>query len=142
MMVSALLEPFAFNLSLTVLTPVALQEHPTYFKALHRRAMANESIGSWSSLSASLEGKFTLLLYDRDNAHPLHVRSDFNKLATLPDLTPLLVRQVKQAQTRIPGAIEKQQQKEKDEVMGKLKDLGNTVLGESALLITARGVEY
>jgi len=55
---------------------------------------------------------------------------DYNKLATLPDLTPLLARQVKQAQTRIPGAIEKQQQKEKDEVMGKLKDLGNTVLGE------------
>ena len=67
---------------------------------------------------------------------------DYDKLATLPDLTPLLARQVKQAQTRIPGAIEKQQQKEKDEVMGKLKDLGNTVLGESALLITARRVKY
>ncbi|GAA5883858.1 hypothetical protein JCM16303_007419 [Sporobolomyces ruberrimus] len=88
----------------------ALAENPTYFKALHRRAMANESIGSWSSLSASLE--------------------DFNHLATLPDVTPLLSKQIKLAQARIPKAIEVQQQKDKDEVLGKLKNLGNTVLGK------------
>ncbi|GAA6005028.1 hypothetical protein JCM11491_002313 [Sporobolomyces phaffii] len=88
----------------------ALAEDPDYFKALHRRAMANESIGSWGSLTAALE--------------------DFNKLATLPDITPLLSQQVKVAQGRIPRAIEVQQQKEKDEVMGKLKNLGNTVLGK------------
>ncbi|GAA5953530.1 hypothetical protein JCM3765_005064 [Sporobolomyces pararoseus] len=88
----------------------ALVDKPDYFKALHRRAMANESIGSWSSLTASLE--------------------DFNHLATLPDLTPLLSQQIKLAQSRIPKAIEIQQQKEKDEVLGKLKNLGNTVLGK------------
>ncbi|GAA5927764.1 uncharacterized protein JCM15063_005989 [Sporobolomyces koalae] len=88
----------------------ALNENPDSFKALHRKALANESIGSWSSLSAALD--------------------DFNKLATLPDLTPLLSRQVKEAQTRLPKLIEVQQQKEKDEVLGKLKNLGNTVLGK------------
>ncbi|GAA5975214.1 hypothetical protein JCM5350_000188 [Sporobolomyces pararoseus] len=88
----------------------ALIDKPDYFKALHRRAMANESIGSWSSLTASLE--------------------DFNHLATLPDLTPLLSQQIKLAQSRIPKAIDIQQQKEKDEVLDKLKNLGNTVLGK------------
>ncbi|GAA5848744.1 hypothetical protein JCM3766R1_006587 [Sporobolomyces carnicolor] len=88
----------------------ALIDQPDYFKALHRRAMANESIGSWSSLSSSLE--------------------DFNHLATLPNLTPLLAQQIKLAQARIPKAIKIQQQKEKDEVLGKLKNLGNTVLGK------------
>ncbi|GAA5906477.1 hypothetical protein JCM6882_004446 [Rhodosporidiobolus microsporus] len=91
----------------------ALEENPDYTKALHRRAMANESIGSWSSLSSSLE--------------------DFNKLSTLSDISPLLAQQIKQAKQRIPKKIEVQQQKEKDEVLGKLKDLGNTVLGKFGL---------
>ncbi|GAA5919456.1 hypothetical protein JCM1841_002404 [Sporobolomyces salmonicolor] len=91
----------------------ALEEKPDYVKALHRRALANESIGSWSSLSAAQE--------------------DWNKLATLPGITPLLAQQVKQAQQRLPKLITVQQEKEKDEVLGKLKDLGNTVLGKFGL---------
>ncbi|GAA5829868.1 hypothetical protein JCM11251_007914 [Rhodosporidiobolus azoricus] len=91
----------------------ALEEKPNYTKALHRRALANESIGSWSSLSTALE--------------------DFDKIATLPDINPLLAKQIKEAQQRIPKKIEVQQQKEKDEVLGKLKDLGNTVLGKFGL---------
>lgn len=39
------------------LTIAALEDNPTYTKALQRRAMANEAIGSWSSLSAALEGE-------------------------------------------------------------------------------------
>lgn len=58
--------------------------------------------------------------------------ADFNKLAALPDNSPLLADQIKQAQARLPKKIEKQQEKEKEEVVGKLKDLGNMVLGASA----------
>lgn len=34
----------------------ALDIDGEYTKALHRRAQANEKIGSWSSLTAALEG--------------------------------------------------------------------------------------
>lgn len=34
----------------------ALEIDPAYLKAFHRRAQANENIGSWSSLSAAQEG--------------------------------------------------------------------------------------
>ncbi|BGO98715.1 TPR domain containing protein [Rhodotorula toruloides] len=91
----------------------ALEEKPDYAKALHRRALANEAIGSWSSLEASL--------------------ADYNKLATLPDVSPLLADQIKAAQRRLPDKVRAQQDKEKDEVIGKLKDLGNTLLGKFGL---------
>jgi hypothetical protein len=57
--------------------------------------------------------------------------ADFNRLSALPpsETTPLLRQQVAEAKRRLPKQIEVQQQKEKDEVLGKLKDLGNTVLG-------------
>ncbi|BGP07331.1 hypothetical protein JCM10049v2_003162 [Rhodotorula toruloides] len=91
----------------------ALEEKSEYAKALHRRALANEAIGSWSSLEASLV--------------------DFNKLATLPDVSSLLADQSKAAQRRLPEKIRAQQDKEKGEVIGKLKDLGNTLLGKFGL---------
>lgn len=55
--------------------------------------------------------------------------ADFNRLATLPDNSPLLADQIRAAQRRLPDKIRAQQEKEKDEVIGKLKDLGNTLLG-------------
>ncbi|KPV72194.1 uncharacterized protein RHOBADRAFT_66955 [Rhodotorula graminis WP1] len=91
----------------------ALEDKADYAKAIHRRALANEAIGSWGSLTASLE--------------------DFNKLASLPGNSPILVKQIKVAQARLPKKIEDQQAKEKDEVVGKLKDLGNMVLGKFGL---------
>ncbi|BGP15429.1 hypothetical protein JCM10213_005070 [Rhodosporidiobolus nylandii] len=91
----------------------ALEEKPDYTKALHRRALANEAIGSWSSLSASLE--------------------DFTALSSHAGLSPLLATQIKLARQRLPRKIEVQQEKEKEEVMGKLKDLGNMVLGKFGL---------
>ncbi|GAA6063969.1 hypothetical protein JCM10212_004779 [Sporobolomyces blumeae] len=88
----------------------ALIDKPQFLKAIYRRAMAYESIGSWSALSSALD--------------------DYNTLSALPDVTPEIARQAKLAQARLPKAIEVQQQKEKDEVLSKLKDLGNTVLGK------------
>jgi len=37
----------------------ALIDEPNYVKALHRRATANEKIGTWSGISAALEGELT-----------------------------------------------------------------------------------
>jgi hypothetical protein len=48
-------------LTRNLLVSIALIDKPEYFKALHRRAMANESIGSWSSLTAALEGLFSFV---------------------------------------------------------------------------------
>ncbi|KAM0746446.1 hypothetical protein T439DRAFT_329882 [Meredithblackwellia eburnea MCA 4105] len=93
----------------------ALEDNPVYAKAFSRRAMASERIGSWSSLSSAL--------------------SDHKTILTLPSsVVPLPISQsATQALKRLPPLIEVQQQKEKDEVMGKLKDLGNTVLGKFGL---------
>ncbi|KAL8290073.1 hypothetical protein RQP46_003012 [Phenoliferia psychrophenolica] len=88
----------------------ALEDNPTYIKALSRRATASEAIGSWSSLSSAL--------------------SDYKTLSTLPGITPLVAKSVKLAETRLPPLIAVQQDKEKDEVLAKLKELGNTVLGK------------
>lgn len=56
--------------------------------------------------------------------------ADYNTLAALPGLGPLAAT-VKLAQRRLPALIQTQQDKEKDQVFGQLKDLGNTVLGKS-----------
>lgn len=60
--------------------------------------------------------------------------SDYNTLATLPGTSSLLDKTIMQAQKRLPTLITAQQTKEKDEVLGKLKDLGNTVLGTFPLI--------
>lgn len=114
------------------LVPAALEDKADYAKAIHRRALANEALGSWGSLTASLEGapasRSPARAREADGADTSR-RADFNKLANLPGNSPILVKQIKVAQARLPKKIEDQQAKEKDEVVGKLKDLGNMVLG-------------
>lgn len=56
--------------------------------------------------------------------------TDWNKLDALSTTPPSLSPQIKAAQRRLPEQIKVQQEKEKDEVLGKLKDLGNMVLGK------------
>ena len=56
--------------------------------------------------------------------------TDWNTLETLSTTPPSLAPQIKAAQRRLPEQIKVQQEKEKDEVLGKLKDLGNMVLGK------------
>lgn len=55
---------------------------------------------------------------------------DWNALYEHPHVSPALLAAARAAKTRLPPLIAEQQQKEQAEVMGKLKDLGNTVLGE------------
>lgn len=91
----------------------SLRDDPTYQKALHRRAQGNEKLDTWASLQSALD--------------------DFNTLASLPDLPATLRKEIKSAQARLPSLISERSEKEKAEMMAKLKDLGNTVLGRFGL---------
>ncbi|KAG0173436.1 hypothetical protein DFQ28_008388 [Apophysomyces sp. BC1034] len=90
----------------------ALELDPGYQKALLRRAQANEKMGSYTSMTDALE--------------------DYKQLQTLAD-TEYIRKEYKQAQARLPPRIKAQMEKEKEEMLGKLKDLGNTVLGKFGL---------
>ncbi|KAG8924425.1 hypothetical protein FRC02_010427 [Tulasnella sp. 418] len=91
----------------------ALLDDPQYVKALLRRAESNEEIGSWTSMS-SAEKDYKILL------------------SILPASSPSRPQVLRSLRT-LPGRIEAAQKKETDEMIGKLKDLGNTVLGKFGL---------
>ncbi|KAG8967019.1 hypothetical protein FRC03_010866 [Tulasnella sp. 419] len=91
----------------------ALLDDPQYVKALLRRAESNEEIGSWTSMS-SAEKDYKILL------------------SILPASSPSRPQVLKSLRT-LPGRIEAAQKKETNEMIGKLKDLGNTVLGKFGL---------
>lgn len=90
----------------------ALILDPNYTKALLRRAQANEKIGTSTALTESLE--------------------DYKKLkqSTSDSYT---LRTCQQAESQLPNKIKKKMEEEKEEMMGKLKDLGNTLLGKFGL---------
>jgi len=91
----------------------ALADDPHYIKALQRRAASNEIIASWSALTSAREDYRTLLSLLPESSTQ---RSEINR--TLRSLEP---------------RIEDQQKKEMGEMMGKLKELGNTFLGNFGL---------
>ncbi|KIO31886.1 hypothetical protein M407DRAFT_121785 [Tulasnella calospora MUT 4182] len=91
----------------------ALADDPNYVKALHRRATANEALGTWTSLGDA----------EKDYKHLLEL---------LPPSDPLRTSSTR-ALRSLPERIEVQKKKETDEMMGKLKDLGNSVLGKFGL---------
>ncbi|KAJ2961555.1 hypothetical protein NQZ79_g3139 [Umbelopsis isabellina] len=91
----------------------ALKLTPTYSKALFRRAQAGEKIGSYSALSESLQ--------------------DYQAVRELDDITEVTRRDCLKAEQRLPAEIKEKGEKEKEEMMGKLKDLGNTLLGKFGL---------
>ncbi|EIW64421.1 TPR-like protein [Trametes versicolor FP-101664 SS1] len=96
----------------------ALQDDPRYVKALQRRATAHEQLGSWSSLSSAQEE--TLLL-------------DYKQLLEiLPASSPDLVN-IRRALVALPPRIEAAQKAETAEMLGKLKGLGNSILGNFGL---------
>ncbi|KAG2236020.1 hypothetical protein BDF21DRAFT_417920 [Thamnidium elegans] len=90
----------------------ALKLDPTYVKALLRRAQANEKINSSSSMQAALD--------------------DYKTLKPLVHDTYTL-RQCQRAETDLPNKIKQKMEQEKEEMMGKLKDLGNSLLGKFGL---------
>ncbi|KAK9449417.1 uncharacterized protein V1518DRAFT_415948 [Limtongia smithiae] len=81
----------------------ALKLAPDYVKPLLRRAFANEKIGSWASLQASLE--------------------DFKRAQ---ELAPS--GEAAQGLLRVQPKADEARKRETDEMLGKLKDLGNGIL--------------
>jgi tetratricopeptide (TPR) repeat protein len=91
----------------------SLLDVPDYAKAIYRRAQANERIGGWSGLSSALED-YKRLLHNKD----------------LPASTrPSVIDAVK----RLEPLVEEAAKKEKDEMIQKLKRLGDSVLGNFGL---------
>lgn len=90
----------------------ALKLDPKYAKALLRRAQANEKIGTSSSMQASLE--------------------DYQKLKELVQ-DKYTLGQCQRAEKELPNKIKQKMELEKEEMMGKLKDLGNSLLGKFGL---------
>ncbi|KAF8683256.1 Tetratricopeptide repeat protein [Rhizoctonia solani] len=89
----------------------ALIDDPKYVKALQRRASSNELIGSWSALTSA--------------------ESDYTTLLEL--LPPSSKGSVRVALTRLKPRVQEAKEKETAEMMGKLKDLGNSLLGRFGL---------
>lgn len=91
----------------------SLLDQPNYVKALYRRAQANEHIGGWSGLSSALQDNKTLL--------------------TLSDLPPATKPEVVAAIKRLEPKVQQAAEKEKDEMIQKLKGLGDSILGNFGL---------
>ncbi|KAH8548793.1 hypothetical protein BGW37DRAFT_505056 [Umbelopsis sp. PMI_123] len=91
----------------------AVELSPKYSKALFRRAQAGEKIGSYSALTEALK--------------------DYQNVRELPDITDFTRKECLKAEQRLPALIKEQGEKEKEEMMVKLKDLGNTLLGKFGL---------
>ncbi|KAJ7130079.1 TPR-like protein [Mycena crocata] len=91
----------------------ALLDDPNYVKALQRRAASNEKINSWSSLTTAQEDYATLL-------------------KILPPSTPQ-AKEIERSQHLLKPRLEAAQKAETAEMLGKLKGLGNSILGNFGL---------
>ncbi|SNX86464.1 uncharacterized protein MEPE_05173 [Melanopsichium pennsylvanicum] len=91
----------------------SLLDQPEYVKALYRRAQANEQIAGWSGLSSALE--------------------DNKLLLTLPDLPPATRPEIVAAIKRLEPKAQAAAEKEKDDMIQKLKGLGDSLLGNFGL---------
>jgi hypothetical protein len=104
----------------------ALQDDPSYIRALQRRAQCNEKIGSWLRF-----------LVQRKVCTPARLRIsrsvnsvDYTKLVTLMPPSFDQVAEAKQSLRLLEPHIEEAQKREMGEMVDKLKGLGNSVLGE------------
>nr|ODN88135.1 hypothetical protein L204_06400 [Cryptococcus depauperatus CBS 7855] len=88
---------------------LALKIDPHYTKALHRRASVNERRGNHAALTSALAGK-----------------------TLLPPSSPL-IPSINRSLSTLPPRIKVEEKKQYDEMMGKLKELGNSLLGNFGL---------
>jgi hypothetical protein len=109
----------------------ALLDDPHYVKALQRRATSNEAVGSWSSLTSAQEGW-------RNHLDILLTRMifsivDYNTLISLLPALSTQVSDINDTLRSLKPRIEAAQKREMDEMVGKLKELGNSFLGTNQL---------
>ncbi|KAF9454886.1 TPR-like protein [Macrolepiota fuliginosa MF-IS2] len=90
----------------------ALLDDPKYVKALQRRVASNEILDTWSSLSSAQEDYNTLL----------------NLLPSGPE-----TRDTQSKIQKLKPRLEAAQKRETTEMLGKLKTLGNSILGNFGL---------
>lgn len=90
----------------------ALKLDPSYLKALLRRAQANEKINTSTGLTQALEDYKKLKLQAKDT---------------------YTLRECQRAERELPNKIKEKTEQEKEEMIGKLKDLGNSILGKFGL---------
>ncbi|ORX87543.1 TPR-like protein, partial [Anaeromyces robustus] len=88
----------------------AIDCNPKYVKALVRRAYANEKIGKSFTISQAIEDHKKVLELDPDNNNASH-----NAIKRLEVMHKI------------------QQEKEKEEMLAKMKDVGNKILGKLGL---------
>ncbi|CAO1622966.1 unnamed protein product [Parajaminaea phylloscopi] len=91
----------------------ALRDDPSHLKSLNRRATCLEQIGTWSSLSS---------------AH-----ADLTRLCSHSQLPAAMLPTIKSSLSRVSNKRDEAAQREKDEMMGKLKGLGDAILGNFGL---------
>lgn len=106
--------------------PIALADDPKYLKALQRRATSNEILNTWSSLSSAQEG--CCFRCESLSRRLTSVGIDYN---TLLELLPSgqEMREVQTKLQKLKPRLEEAQKKETSEMLGKLKTLGNSLLG-------------
>ncbi|AAW46108.1 hypothetical protein CNK00610 [Cryptococcus deneoformans JEC21] len=91
----------------------ALKIDPHYTKGLHRRATANERLGTLTALTSA--------------------QQDYTLLKTLLPASSPLLPSIRRSLIVLPPKIKSEEKKQYDEMMGKLKDLGNSLLGNFGL---------
>lgn len=91
----------------------SLLDDPHYIKALQRRAASNEHLDTWSSLTQAQE--------------------DYKSLLELLPPTSAQVAQTKRSLQLLEPRQQAAQKKEMAEMTGKLKSLGNSILGNFGL---------
>ncbi|KAG1757375.1 TPR-like protein [Suillus lakei] len=91
----------------------SLLDDPHYIKALQRRAVSNEHLDTWSSLTQAQE--------------------DYKSLLELLPPTSPQVAQTKRSLQLLEPRQQAAQKKEMAEMTGKLKSLGNSILGNFGL---------
>ncbi|PPQ89610.1 hypothetical protein CVT25_012355 [Psilocybe cyanescens] len=90
----------------------AIHDDPTYVKARERRAASNDVLNTWTSLTSVQEDYDALL-----------------KLINSPSQQSDIKRKLQLLKPRLEAA----QKRETDEMLGKLKGLGNSILGNFGL---------
>ncbi|KAK8845544.1 hypothetical protein IAR55_006259 [Kwoniella newhampshirensis] len=91
----------------------SLEIDPNYIKGLHRRATASERITTLTSLNTA--------------------KDDYTKLISLLPSNSPLIPVIRRSLLTLPGRIKDEEKKQYDEMMGKLKELGNSFLGNFGL---------
>ncbi|WWC66857.1 uncharacterized protein I206_100764 [Kwoniella pini CBS 10737] len=91
----------------------ALKIDPKYVKGLHRRATSNERIGDLTAL--------------------LSAKEDYTLLQTILPKSSTILPFVKKSLSNLSSQIEIKEKEQMDEMMGKLKEMGNSLLSNFGL---------